>query len=147
MLILYKQIKCLINKSIFEDIVLKLMMKSLRATLTALVVMLCSNIALAEGAVQPEGPSAVMQLVFFGGFILIFYFLMWRPQSKRAKEHKNLVGSLSKGDEVLTNGGIAGKVTKVNEDFVVVEVSEGVELKIQKVAIASALPKGTLKGI
>jgi preprotein translocase subunit YajC len=72
---------------------------------------------------------------------------MWRPQSKRAKEHKNLVGSLSKGDEVLTNGGIAGKVTKVNEDFVVVEVSEGVELKIQKVAIASALPKGTLKGI
>jgi preprotein translocase subunit YajC len=86
-------------------------------------------------------------LVFFGGFILIFYFLMWRPQSKRAKEHRNLVSELGKGDEVVTNGGIAGKVTKVSEEFVKVEVSEGVEMNIQKVAIASALPKGTLKGI
>lgn len=102
----------------------------------------------AEGAaVTPEGPSAVMQLIFFGGFILIFYFLMWRPQSKRAKEHKNLVTALSKGDEVITNGGIAGKISKVSEDFVSIEVSEGVELKIQKIAIASALPKGTLKSI
>ena len=107
-----------------------------------------SALALAEGApVQPEGPSAIMQLVFFGGFILIFYFLMWRPQSKRAKEHKNLVSELSKGDEVITNGGIAGKISKVSEDFIRVEVAEGVEIKIQKVAIASALPKGTLKSI
>jgi preprotein translocase subunit YajC len=97
--------------------------------------------------VQPEGPSALMQLIFFGGFILIFYFLMWRPQSKRAKEHRNLVSALSKGDEVITNGGIAGKITKVSEDFVALEIAEGVELKVQKVAIASALPKGTLKSI
>ncbi|KZZ73696.1 preprotein translocase subunit YajC, partial [Oleiphilus sp. HI0130] len=83
----------------------------------------------------------------FGGFILIFYFLMWRPQSKRAKEHKNLVSSLSKGDEVVSSGGIAGKITKVSEDFISVEVSEGVELKIQKVAVSSVLPKGTLKGL
>ena len=90
-----------------------------------------SVLALAEGApVQPEGPSAIMQLVFFGGFILIFYFLMWRPQSKRAKEHKNLVSELSKGDEVITNGGIAGKISKVSEDFIRVEVAEGVEIKI-----------------
>lgn len=102
----------------------------------------------AEGApVSPEGPSAMIQLIFFGGFILIFYFLMWRPQSKRAKEHKNLVSSLSKGDEVITNGGIAGKITKVSEDFITIEVSENTELKIQKVAISSALPKGTLKSI
>jgi preprotein translocase subunit YajC len=107
-----------------------------------------SVFSLAEGApVQPQGPSAMMQLVFFGGFILIFYFLMWRPQSKRAKEHRNLVSELSKGDEVMTNGGIAGKVTKVSEEFIKVEVSEGVELNIQKVAVASALPKGTLKSI
>jgi len=107
-----------------------------------------SVLALAEGApVQPEGPSAIMQLVFFGGFILIFYFLMWRPQSKRAKEHKNLVSELSKGDEVITNGGIAGKISKVSEDFIRVEIADGVEIKIQKVAIASALPKGTLKSI
>ena len=106
-----------------------------------------SLFSFAEGAVTPEGPSAIMQLVFFGGFILIFYFLMWRPQSKRAKEHKNLVTSLSKGDEVITNGGIAGKITKVSEDFISMEVSEGVELKIQKIAIAATLPKGTLKSI
>mgnify|MGYP000161393752 FL=1 len=101
----------------------------------------------AEGAVQPEGPGALMQLVFFGGFILIFYFLMWRPQSKRAKEHKSLVSGLSKGDEVITTGGIAGKISKVSEDFIRVEIAEGVEIKIQKVAISTALPKGTLKSI
>ena len=101
----------------------------------------------AEGAVVPEGPGGLMQLVFFGGFILIFYFLMWRPQSKRAKEHKNLVSGLSKGDEVITSGGIAGKISKVSDDFIRVEIAEGVEIKIQKVAISTALPKGTLKSI
>jgi len=102
----------------------------------------------AEGApVQPEGPGALMQLIFFGGFILIFYFLMWRPQSKRAKEHRNLVSELSKGDEVVTNGGIAGKITKVSEDFIAVEVANGVEIKVQKSAVSTALPKGTLKSI
>ena len=101
----------------------------------------------AEGAVQPEGPGALMQLVFFGGFIIIFYFLMWRPQSKRAKEHKNLVIGLSKGDEVITSGGIAGKITKVSDDFIRVEIAEGVGIKIQKVAISTALPKGTLKSV
>ncbi len=113
-----------------------------------LAAFLMSTDVLANPApVQPEGPSAMMQLIFFGGFILIFYFLMWRPQSKRAKEHRNLVSGLSKGDEVVTSGGVAGKVTKVTDDFVMLEVAEGVEMKIQKVAVASALPKGTLKSI
>lgn len=117
-------------------------------TLFLMLSMLVSSQAFANAApVQPEGPSAMMQLIFFGGFILIFYFLMWRPQSKRAKEHRNLVSGLSKGDEVVTSGGVAGKVTKVTDDFVLLEVAEGVEMKIQKVAIASALPKGTLKSI
>lgn len=114
--------------------------------LFVMFLMLCGSLAHAEGAAPPE-VNPMMQVVFFGGFILIFYFLMWRPQSKRAKEHKNLVGGLNKGDEIMTNGGIAGKITKVSEDFVTVEVSPGVELKIQKVAVSSALPKGTLKGI
>ncbi|MCH2157832.1 MULTISPECIES: preprotein translocase subunit YajC [unclassified Oleiphilus] len=122
-------------------------MSTLIKQLSLLVLMVMSGAAYAEGAAQPGEPSALMQLIFFGGFILIFYFLMWRPQSKRAKEHKNLVASLNKGDEIVTNGGIAGKITKVSDDFVSVEVSEGVELKIQKVAVSSALPKGTLKGI
>ena len=74
-----------------------------------------SGMSLANAPVQPEGPSAVMQLIFFGGFILIFYFLMWRPQSKRAKEHRELVSGLNKGDEVVTNGGIAGKITEITQ--------------------------------
>ena len=113
--------------------------------LTAILALLSVE-AFAE-PVQPQGPSAMMQLIFFGGFILIFYFLMWRPQSKRAKEHRNLVSGLNKGDEIVTNGGIAGKITKVSDEFVVVEVAENTEIKIQKVAVSSALPKGTLKSI
>jgi preprotein translocase subunit YajC len=85
--------------------------------------------------------------VFLIGFLVIFYLMIWRPQAKRAKEHKNLLGNLQKGDEVVTSGGIAGRVSKVSDDFVVIEVSDTVELKIQKVAIAATLPKGTLKAI
>jgi protein translocase subunit yajC len=73
--------------------------------------------------------------------------MIWRPQSKRAKEQKNLLSNLQKGDEVVTNGGIAGKIVKVSDDFVVLEVSDTVELKFQKGAIAATLPKGTLKAI
>ena len=73
--------------------------------------------------------------------------MIWRPQAKRAKEQKNLLSALQKGDEVVTNGGIAGKIVKVSDDFVVLEVSDSVELKFQKGAIAATLPKGTLKAI
>ena len=85
--------------------------------------------------------------VFLIGFLVIFYLMIWRPQAKRAKEHKSLLGGLQKGDEVVTSGGMAGKVTKVADDFVVVEVADNVELKFQKQAIAATLPKGTLKAI
>ena len=85
--------------------------------------------------------------LFLGGFLVIFYLMVWRPQAKRAKEQKNLLGSLQKGDEVVTTGGIAGKITKVSDAFVVLEVSDTVEMKFQKGAIAATLPKGTLKAI
>src|SRR5690554_5872755 len=101
-----------------------------------------SNLALAEGsAADPMGVTG--QLIFLGGFLVIFYFLLWRPQSKRQKEHKNLISGLAKGDEVVTAGGILGKVTKVTDDFVVVEVSEGVQLPFQKASVTALLPKGT----
>lgn len=76
---------------------------------------------------------------------VVLYFLMIRPQMKKAKEHKSMVDALAAGDEVITNGGIAGKVTSVGENFVKVEVASGVELTVQKPAIAAVLPKGTLK--
>lgn len=99
----------------------------------------------AAAAAAPGGD--LMSIVMLVGFVVIFYLMIWRPQAKRAKEHKNLIGSLQKGDEVVTSGGIAGKVVKVADEFVVIEVSDTVELKMQKGAIAAALPKGTLKAI
>ncbi|QEQ97847.1 preprotein translocase subunit YajC [Neptunomonas concharum] len=100
----------------------------------------------AAGAAGEMNPG-VLNVVFLVGFGLIFYFFMWRPQAKRAKEHKELLASLSKGDEVLTAGGILGKVVKLNDDYVVLEVSEGTELTFQKAHVSAVLPKGTLKSI
>lgn len=99
----------------------------------------------AEGA-APAGFDA-MSLIFLVGFVAIFYLMIWRPQAKRAKDHKNLIGGLNVGDEVVTNGGILGKVKKVSDEFIVLEVSAGQELKFQKGAVVAALPKGTLKAI
>ena len=89
----------------------------------------------------------MMDLLLIGGFIAIFYFLLWRPQSKRRKEHASLMASLSKGDEVITSGGVAGQITKVDDDFVKVRVASNVELRVQKNAVGATLPKGTLKAL
>ena len=77
----------------------------------------------------------------------MFWLILWRPQSKRAKEHQSLISQISKGDEILTSGGLLGKVTKVTDDYLAVMVAEGVELKIQKSSVAAALPKGTINQI
>ncbi len=104
--------------------------------------------AYAEGAAAAgQMESGMFNILFLVGFGLIFYFFMWRPQSKRAKEHKELLGGLSKGDEVITAGGILGKVVNLNDDYVVLEVSEGTELTFQKTHVSAALPKGTIKSI
>jgi len=104
-----------------------------------------ADAAAPAAAAGPAGTG--FEWIFLVGFLVIFYLMIWRPQAKRAKEQKNLLGSLQKGDEVVTNGGIAGKIVKVSDDFVVLEVSDSVELKFQKGAIAATLPKGTLKAI
>ena len=85
--------------------------------------------------------------LFLGGFALIFYFMIFRPQSKRRKEHQALVSGLSKGDEVVTVGGIAGAVTKVEDDFVKVNIASNVEIRVQKSSVGASLPKGTLKAL
>nr|WP_245589373.1 preprotein translocase subunit YajC [Azovibrio restrictus] len=76
---------------------------------------------------------------------VVIWFLMIRPQMKRAKEHKALVEGLQKGDEVVTQGGVAGRVTKVGEAYISVEVAEGTEMLVQRTAVMIVLPKGTLK--
>ncbi|MFC4258900.1 preprotein translocase subunit YajC [Marinobacter lacisalsi] len=120
-------------------------MKAVKAMLATLLAAATPGAALAQEA--GPGMGIAGQVIFFGGFILIFYLLIWRPQSKRAKEHKALMSGLNKGDEVVTSGGMAGRITRVTEDFIVIEVADNVEVKVQKVAVATALPKGTLKDI
>lgn len=93
------------------------------------------------------GPSMVGQLLMIAGFIAIFYFLIWRPQAKRNKEHRNLIESLSAGNEVVFAGGLMGRITKVDGDYAVVELNRGNEIKIQKAAIISVLPEGTLNSL
>ncbi|ADZ90817.1 preprotein translocase subunit YajC [Marinomonas mediterranea] len=101
--------------------------------------------AYAEGGAPAD--AGIFNIVLLVGFVIIFYFLMWRPQAKRAKEHRNLIASLAKGTEVVTSGGILGKVTKVDDNYIVLEVSDEVEMKFQKASVTSVLPKGTLKSI
>jgi preprotein translocase subunit YajC len=76
---------------------------------------------------------------------VVFYFLLIRPQAKRAKEHKAMVGALAIGDEVVTSGGILGKVMEASEQFLTLEIADGVRVKVQRHTISSVLPKGTLK--
>lgn len=77
---------------------------------------------------------------------VIFYFLLIRPQSKRAKEHREMVAKLAKGDEVVAGGGILGRVTDISDSYLTVEIADGVSIKVQRAAVAQVLPKGTMKG-
>ncbi len=76
---------------------------------------------------------------------VIFYFLLIRPQSKRAKEHRSMVAAIAKGDEVVTSGGILGRVTEVAEQYLTVEIADGVAVKLERATVAKVLPKGTVK--
>lgn len=102
--------------------------------------------AMAQDAAVGAGAD-FSSMIFLMGFAIIFYFMMWRPQAKKAKQHKQLVASLAKGDEVVTSGGLIGKITKVDDDYIVISVAENTELKFQKGHVAAALPKGTIKEI
>lgn len=100
--------------------------------------------AYAQAAGQPQGsPWAmpIMLIVFFA----VFYFFVIRPQSKRAKEHRAMLGALAKGDEVVTAGGIVGRVDAIGDAFITVEVADNTRIRVQKHAITAVLPKGTLK--
>jgi preprotein translocase subunit YajC len=100
--------------------------------------------ALAAGeAAQGGGMQLVIMVALFFG---IMYFMIIRPQSKKAKEHTALLDALSKGDEVVTSGGILGKITTLGDNFVELKVSDAASLKVQRHAIAAVMPKGTMKG-
>ena len=102
--------------------------------------------ALAEGgAAAAEQGDPITALLFPIGLLVLFYFFLIRPQSKRAKEQKSMVEALSKGDEVITQGGILGKITKVSENFITLEISNNVTINVQKGSVGSLMPKGTIK--
>lgn len=103
--------------------------------------------AYAAGAPAPSEPSAIANMVMLGLFFVVFYFLIWRPQAKRQKEQKVLMEGLKKGDEVVFAGGLLGKIQKVDDEYAVVEINDKLTVKVQKAAVLTTLPAGTLKGI
>jgi preprotein translocase subunit YajC len=106
---------------------------------------------ISTAAAQATGGSgqsgALMQIPFLILMFVVFYFLLIRPQTKRAKEHRAMVAALEVGAEVVTNGGILGKVTELGEQYLTVEIANGVNVKVQRATIAQILPKGTLKSV
>jgi preprotein translocase subunit YajC len=100
--------------------------------------------ALAQAAGASQS-NAFLQLLPLVLIFVVFYFLLIRPQAKRAKEHRAMVTSLAVGDEVVTSGGILGRITETSDQFLTVEIAEGVNVKVQRHTVSSVLPKGTLK--
>ncbi len=102
-------------------------------------------IAHAQTAAAPA-PSSFGMLALFVPLMAIMYFMMIRPQQKRAKEHRNLLEALKKGDEVVSAGGIVGRIAQIGDNFILLEVAPNTEIRVQRHAITSLMPKGTYKG-
>jgi preprotein translocase subunit YajC len=103
------------------------------------------NDAMAQGAESQGGTLELILplLLMFG----IFYFLLIRPQQKKSKEHKKMIEAIGKGDEIITNGGLLAKISGVDDNFLTCKIADNVEVKIQRHAVASVLPKGTIKNL
>ena len=101
--------------------------------------------AWAQAAPSPTGGmlGTVLPLLLI---FVVFYFLLIRPQTKRAKEHREMIGRLAPGDEVVTNGGLLGRITEVGDSFVTLLIASGVAIQVQKFQVAQLMPKGTFKG-
>ena len=93
----------------------------------------------------PPTGGGMGSLLMFGLLFVVFYFFLIRPQMKQAKEHKLMVESLAKGDEVVTTGGLMGRINKVGDNFLLLEIAKDIEVKVQKHAVSATLPKGTSK--
>jgi preprotein translocase subunit YajC len=103
-------------------------------------------------AIAAASPSAgqtdgTFSLIMIAAIFVLFYFMLIRPQNKKAKEHRDLLGRLKKGDEIITSGGILAKVVSLDEQYIKVSPAEGIEMSLQKGAVSTVLPKGTLKSL
>ena len=106
-----------------------------------------ADAAAPAAAAGPAGSG--FEWVFLIGFLVIFYLMIWRPQAKRAKEHRNLMSSLSKGDEVLTSGGLVGKIAKVSadSDYIVLALNDQTQVTIKRDFVSAVLPKGSIQSL
>jgi preprotein translocase subunit YajC len=103
--------------------------------------------AQAQAAAETSQGGDLFQIAFLIGLFVLFYFIAIRPQRKRQKEHTAMISAVSKGDEIVTSSGILGKITSLDDNYIVLNVADKVELKFQRVHIHAVLPKGTLKSI
>lgn len=101
----------------------------------------------ASAASQQQQPSIMGSVAFLLFFMVVFYFLVWRPQSKRAAQHRSLIANLNVGDEIITSGGILGKISSIGDSYIKVEISSESSISVQKSYISSVIPKGTIKSI
>ena len=101
--------------------------------------------AMAQTAGAGAGTGGFMSFLPMIALFVIFYLLLIRPQQKRQKEHKNMVANLAKGDEVVTMGGLLGKITATDENFVTVQIAANTEVKVQRMSVQAMMPKGTVK--
>ncbi|WP_133131174.1 preprotein translocase subunit YajC [Legionella yabuuchiae] len=103
--------------------------------------------AMAAQAGQPAQADGTFSLIMIAAIFVLFYFMLIRPQNKRAKEHRELISNLKKGDEIITSGGVLAKVTALEEQYIKANIAEGIEINIQRTAVSAVLPKGTLKSL
>src|SRR4051812_23136410 len=106
------------------------------------------SLLISDAQAQAAGGStsgAGLQMLLLPLMLVVFYFFLIRPQQKRAKEHQGMLAKIAAGDEVVTSGGILGKVTEVNDNFLTIEIAEGVRIKVQKAQVSTLVPKGTYK--
>lgn len=108
------------------------------------LLLVLSNSCMAAQAAAPDQGGMMNQMIFLAVIFGVFYFMLIRPQSKRAKEHKDLLAGINNGDEVVTTSGIFGKISKVEDGCFVLTVADGVDIRVQKQSVAAALPKGSL---
>ena len=103
------------------------------------------HVVLATPVPVAQEQNPLYTLLMFGGLFAFMYFLIIRPQKKRAKEHKELAALLTKGDEIVMNSGLLGKISSLDEEYITIQAANNVELKFQRAAVHAVLPKGTIK--
>lgn len=101
----------------------------------------------AVGSTPAASTDGTFSLIMIVAIFVLFYFMLIRPQNKRAKEHRDLTGKLKKGDEIITSGGMLAKVTSLDEQYIKVSIADGIEVTLQRGAVSTVLPKGTMKSL